>query len=459
MFLQRWASQIEQLFELLRDYNVRIVLLGTTLLGVAAGLIGVYLLLRRRVLIGDAISHATLPGVALAYLWSTSHGQEKSLGVLLCGAAISGALGGIAVLLLRHVAKLREDAALGIVLSVFFGAGVALLTVVQRIPGGESTGLEAYIYGKAAAMTPQDVWLSATASLVVLLTVGLAGKELRIMCFDAQLARSQGWPVLSLDGLLIGLVVGVTIIGLQAVGLILMIALLVVPASSARFWTHNLNAVLVISVLLGAVSCASGTLLSAAYAGLPSGAIIVLCGCFLFMISFVFGTQRGVLWRQTRIWALRREQDQQHFLRAAYEVLEARGAVPDNPAELRTSQAFPLTALQHRRDWSLGHIRRLARQLTAANLVVYSGEPTVQLTPRGLLQALASVRDHRLLEKYMLSETEAGVGEADREADYLEHGLQPEHLAELSGTLAPDPTKPVLPSPHGLEIPSRDTES
>ncbi|MEZ6078724.1 MAG: metal ABC transporter permease [Pirellulaceae bacterium] len=147
----------------LRDYNTRIVLLGTVLLGLAAGQLGVYLLLRRRVLIGDAISHATLPGVAIAFLWSVSLGQEKSLGLLLFGAAVSGSLGGMAVLFLRHAAKIREDAALGIVLSVFFGAGVVLLSIAQQ-SGGNAAGLESFIYGKAAAMTSEDVWLCGSGS-------------------------------------------------------------------------------------------------------------------------------------------------------------------------------------------------------------------------------------------------------------------------------------------------------
>ncbi len=433
----------------LRDYNTRIVLLGTVLLGLAAGLLGVYLLLRRRVLIGDAISHATLPGVVIAFLWSVSLGQEKSLGWLLLGAAVSGALGGMAVLFLRHAAKIREDAALGIVLSVFFGAGVVLLSIAQQ-SGGNAAGLESFIYGKAAAMTSEDVWLCGAAAGLVFLITGLLGKELRILCFDIELARSQGWPVLLLDALLIGLVVVVTVVGLQAVGLILIIALLVIPASSARFWTHDLRVMLPLSAVLGAISCTVGTIASATLDKLPSGAAIVLAACALFIVSFAFGNQRGVWWRLTRMWELRREQDEQHLLRAMVEHLEARSALPSLSGELKSSEAVELASLLQHRNWSWRRARRWAVRLSKKNLVVYSGGGTLQLTPRGLLRAVEYVREHRLLERYLMERASAHVAQADREADYLEHALLPEHLAELSNALREE-VPHLPPNPHPLD--------
>ncbi len=434
---------------MLQDYNTRVVLLGTVLLGIAAGLLGVYLLLRRRVLIGDAISHATLPGVALAYLWTLSHGQEKSLLWLLMGAAISGSMGGVVVLALRHIAKIREDAALGIVLSVFFGAGVSLMSIVQQQPGGNSAGLEAFIYGKAASMTSEDVWLCGIVALIVLGALIAFSKELNVLCFDIELARSQGWPVLALDSLLIGLVVAVTIVGLQAVGLILIIALLVIPAASARFWTHDLRHMMWISAVIGAISCAAGTLLSAAVAKLPSGATIVLAACALFLLSFAFGRQRGVAWRLVRNYELRREQDMQHFLRAFYEILESKNNLPDLGSELKSSQPIFLSSVCQHRHWSAAKAQRIARRLHAQNVVILAGDGSLQLTPRGLLKALSFVRDHRLLEHYMMEQAAAHGAEADREADYLEHGLMPEHSAELAGSL-PDSIANPPPSPHEL---------
>lgn len=431
----------------LSDYNTRVVLAGTTLLGIASGILGVYLLLRKRALLGDAISHATLPGVALAYLWTALVGQDKSLTVLLIGAAISGSLGGLSVLMLRHFARIREDAALGIVLSVFFGAGVALVSVLQQFPRGKISGLESFIYGKVVAITGYDVTLAAAVLAIVFTIVVLMGKELKILCFDIELARSQGWPVIALDCLLIAMVVAVTIVGLKAIGLIMVIALLVIPAASARFWTHDLNRMLLVSGVLGGISCAVGALASAAFADYPSGATIVLCACAFFLISFVFGTQRGVLWNFLHQRKLGRQQAYQHMLRICYEQLEAKGALPAS-SKANTSEVIQVTEVAQRRSWTNRFAMQIAKELDGRGLIVLRRSGDLQLTARGLVQAEEAVREHRLLEMYMMEQAEADVGQADREADYLEHGLLPEHLAELGEKVSRGAPPPVPPSPH-----------
>ncbi len=249
---------------LVEDYNTRVVLLGTTLLGLAAGAVGNFTLLRKRALMGDALSHATLPGVGLAFVIVTwAGGDGKSLPLLLAGAAVSGTLGLAAILAIRNATRLKEDAALGIVLSVFFGAGVAVLGVAQQMPTGHAAGLEAFIYGKAASMGALDAQLIGAAALVVTVACALLFKELRLLCFDEAFAGSRGYPVLMLDALLMLLVVLVTLIGLQAVGLILMVALLVVPAAAARFWTERMSSMALISAAIGGASALVGAAMSA----------------------------------------------------------------------------------------------------------------------------------------------------------------------------------------------------
>ena len=439
-------SQLWRLLTL-QDYNTRVVLAGTILLGIASGLLGVYLLLRKRALLGDAISHATLPGIALAFLWTALMGQEKTLSVLLTGAAISGSLGGLSVLLLRHFANIREDAALGIVLSVFFGAGVALVSVLQKFKQGNIAGLESFIYGKVVAITGADVALAATVLFVVVVIIAALGKELKILCFDIELARSQGWPVMLLDCLLIAMVVAVTIVGLKAIGLIMVIALLVIPAASARFWTHDLNRMLIISSLLGGVSCAVGAVASAVFADMPSGATIVLCGCGFFLLSFTFGAERGVLWTYLHQKNLRRQQEYLHMLRICYEHLESRRTLPMS-AKANKTEFIAIREVAEVRSWSQRFASKIARELDARGLVVLRRNGDLQLTARGMIQAEEAVREHRLLEMYMMEQGEADVGQADREADYLEHGLLPEHLAELGESVARGTPPPVPPSPH-----------
>ncbi len=422
-------------------------------LGHRSGLTGVYLLLRKRALLGDAISHSTLLGVAAVFLLSILAGIPRSLPLLLLGAAFSGSLGGLTVLGLRHWLRIREDAALGIVLSVFFGAGVALTGVVERLPGGNVAGLESFIYGKAASMTLSDAWLSVGLAVCVLVIIGLFAKELKILCFDMELAKSQGWPVVALDILLVGLVVTVTIIGLQSVGLILVIALLIVPAASARFWTHRLNKILAISAALGGLSCGIGTLLSASFEKLPSGATIVLVACGFFFMSFLYGFERGFVWQLIRSSRLKREQQQQHMLRSIYEMLEADGKLSDASVNRPPASVSARSVAQHRL-WSNMLTRRVALQLERIGLLTFRPDEHVQLTPRGLIIAKRIVREHRLLERFFIHRTDVSEGDADRGADFLEHSLSPELLWELEDQFRDPENSDVPTSPHPLRSPN-----
>ena len=274
----RWSRVLT-----LRDHNTRVVLLGTTLLGLAAGVVGSFTLLRKRALVGDALSHATFPGIGGAFLIGTAAGlTEKSLPLLLLGAAVSGVLGVGVLLFLRRYTRLKEDTALGVVLSTFFGAGLAVLGLVQQSGSGSAAGLGSFIYGKTASMVPDDVRLIAAGGLLAVLACGLLLKEFTLLCFDQGYAATQGWPVPVLDAVLMGLVVLVTVIGLQAVGLILVIALLITPAAAARFWTDRVPAMTALAGLLGAVSGLVGAGVSAVYADLPSGALIVLVAAAAF---------------------------------------------------------------------------------------------------------------------------------------------------------------------------------
>src|SRR5688500_1607569 len=322
---------IEELTQVLflRDYNTRIVVLGTTLLGIAAGTIGAFMLLRKRALMGDALSHATLPGIGLAFIISTlSGGVGKSLPVLLAGAVVTGVLGVLAVLAIRSSSRLKEDAALGIVLSVFFGAGVAVLGVVQKMGTGSAAGLESFIYGKTASMLSSDAALIAVSAGTVALACGLLYKEFTLLCFDPAYARSEGWPVVVLDLVMMTLVVAVTVIGLQAVGLILIIALLIIPAAAARFWTERLSTMVLSSALIGAVSGVIGAAISALAPRLPAGAIIVVVASAIFLFSMIFGPARGVLVRWVEQLRLSRTVARQHLLRAVYEWAEETGNDP-----------------------------------------------------------------------------------------------------------------------------------
>ena len=292
-----FLSQILQSLQL-HHYNTRVVVSGVTVFGATAGVIGAFMLLRKRSLTGDALSHATLPGVCLAFMLSVQlGGTGKSLPVLLSGAMISGLSGLGVMLFLRHWTRLREDSILGIVLSVFFGLGVVLQGMAVNMKQGQAAGLSSFIYGRTASMLAADAWLIVVGALVASLICALLFKELTLLCFDQDFAGAQGWPVLFLDSLLMFLVAVVTVIGLQAVGLVLVVAMLITPAAAARFWTDRLAWMVWGSALIGAASGLVGALASAMVPRLPAGAVIVLIASAMFAISLVFGAKRGLIVR------------------------------------------------------------------------------------------------------------------------------------------------------------------
>jgi manganese/zinc/iron transport system permease protein len=446
-----WPSGEELLrVLLLQDYNTRVVIIGTTLLGLAAGLVGTFLLLRKRALLSDTLSHASLPGIALTFIVLTALGGEgKNLLALVGGAALFCILGTGAVIVIQRYSRLKDDAALGIVLSVFFGLGIALMGIATRMGSGNAAGLSSFIYGKTASMLFSDAVLIAVVALLAAVCGLLFFKEFSLLCFDADYAASQGWPVTRLDFLMMTLVVVVTVIGLQAVGLILVVALLIIPPAAARFWTYNLKTMLWISSLFGALSGLFGAGLSALMANLPAGAVIVLTASLLFVVSLVGGTARGLARQGIERLRLSRRIRHENLLREIYEMLEACGQDPaaDEMECIQTRVAFD--ALLRRRSWTAGQLRRtLGGAVRAGLLRTDGGEWT--MTAAGLAEAGRIVRKHRLWETYLIEHADVAPGHVDWGADAIEHVLDAELVAELE-KLIPDGALPQIPaSPHRI---------
>lgn len=420
----------------LADYNTRVVVLGVLGLGLSCGFVGSFMLLRRRALMADTVSHATLPGLGLAFLVMVAAGGDgKWLPGLLLGASISGLAGMATVLLLRRWTRIKEDAALGLVLSVFFGLGVVLLGFIQKMSRGSAAGLESFIYGKTASMLASDALLIGATGVLAFGLCGLLFKEFTLLCFDQDFARSLGRPVLAWDLLLMSLVVLLTVIGLQAVGLILVIALLIIPPASARFWTHRLTTMAWLSALFGALAGAGGAWFSALTPRWPAGAIIVLANSAIFVLSFLFGPAKGVVGRQLTQWRLQKRIARQHLLRALFEHQE-RSARPLTPWEWLLAE----------RSWSATSLRRELAKAHSEGLVERLPEG-FSLTPSGQREAARLVRNHRLWELYLITHADIAPSHVDRDADQVEHVLDPALVAELEALLQYDEP---LPSPHPL---------
>ncbi len=441
----------------LRDYNTRLVVLSTAVLGMAAGLIGTFLTLRKRALMGDAISHATLPGVAAAFIvMALMGGSGKSLPGLLAGALAFG-LGGVGcVLLIKRLTILGDDAALGIVLSVFFGLGIALLGVIQKMPEGSAAGLESFIYGKTASVVRSDLWLILGAAGVVGFVCVLLYKEFALVCFDETYAAARGWPVIRIDGVMLALVAAVTVIGLQAVGLILIIAMLIIPPAAARFWTERLLAMLIGAAVVGAACGWFGASLSALLPRLPAGAVIVVTSAGLFLVSMIFGPSRGVLARLLRHRRLVRKTGRQHLLRAVYEAAEAdaAGRTHEDVAAM-AERGIGRGELLGMRSWTPRRLDALLVRGRRAGLVRRKADGTWALTETGVEEAARVVRNHRLWEMYLVSYADVAASHVDRDADDVEDVLGPGLVRELEGLLKDRyPDLAVPPSPHALGRPA-----
>ena len=277
-------------------YNATLVTLGALLLGLAAGVTGTFLFLRKRALVSDAISHATLPGVALAFIFMTLIGLDgRNLPGLLIGSAISALLGLLCVQFLTSRTRLSEDAAIGAVLSVFFSIGIVLLTVIQTMSTGRQAGLESFLLGSTAGMLRADAILIAVGGAIVLTLVMIFRRPMTLVAFDPGFAETSGVNLNRVDLIMMGLVLGVTVVGLKIVGLILIVALLIIPPVTARFWTDRADWVVLGAGAFGGLAAWVGAALSASAPNMPTGPIIVLVSFAMFVASMLLAPSRGLL--------------------------------------------------------------------------------------------------------------------------------------------------------------------
>lgn len=275
---------------ILTDGNTQWVLLSTLLLGIASGVLGSFALLRKQSLIGDAVAHAALPGICFAFMFI----GEKNFFVLLIGAAATGLLAAYTIQLITNTTRIKEDTAICLVLSVFFGLGIVLLTKVAQMPTGNQSGLDDFIFGQAASLVGRDVQLMGLTAAALIVITTLLFKEFKVSTFDPQFARGIGLPVGLLNFFFVSLLVITVVIGIQAVGVILMAAMLITPAVSARYWTDSLRTMVLISGIVGGLSGAAGTLISTLGKGLSTGPFIVLSATAIFIVSLLFSPKRGL---------------------------------------------------------------------------------------------------------------------------------------------------------------------
>lgn len=282
--------------DLFFDYTLRTVALGSAVLGIVSGALGSYAVLRKQSLLGDAISHAALPGIAIAFLLT---GSKQSL-VLILGAAIAGWIGTLFVMSIVRSTRIKFDSALGLVLSVFFGFGLVLLTIIQKRPDATQAGLDKFLFGQAAALLERDVITMAVLGAIAIFIMMIYWKEFKLLSFDSDFGATLGFPMKFLDTLLTTLIVLAIVLGLQTVGVVLMSAMIVAPAAAARQWTDHLGTMVFLSSLFGASAGIVGAVLSSSIPRLPTGPTIVLCISVIVVVSLFLAPRRGLVWNWFR---------------------------------------------------------------------------------------------------------------------------------------------------------------
>ncbi|KJD31222.1 zinc transport system membrane protein TroC [Tamlana nanhaiensis] len=336
---------IKEYIELLfTDYTLRTITLGTAILGAVTGMLGSFAVLRKQSLLGDAISHAALPGIAIAFLLTGT----KDSNVLLIGALVSGLVGTFWIRGIIKKTHLKSDTALGLILSLFFGFGMLLLTFIQKQPNANQAGLDKYLFGQAATLLERDVWLMTIVSGACLVVLLLFWKEFKILLFDSDYTKTLGFNTKIIDILITSFIVLAIVLGLQTVGVVLMSAMLLAPAAAARQWTNKLGVMVFLAALFGAFSGVFGTAISATQNNLSTGPVIVIIAGVFVLFSFVFSPNRGLLFKQIRFIKNRRDLQLHKTLTFMYHIADTHDNVshPHTVKILNNFQGYTKGTLQ-----------------------------------------------------------------------------------------------------------------
>ena len=278
---------------ILQSYTMQMVLLGTALLGLASGIAGTFAVLRKESLIGDGLSHAALPGVVIAFLLT----GIKDIEVLIAGAALSSIAAAWLITITVENSKIKFDGALATILSAFFGLGMVLLTYLQSLNNAGQAGLSKFIFGQAATILARDVYITSAAALIIIVLTALFWKELKLISFDVEYAKTLQIPVTFTLILYRSLLIMTIIIGIQSVGAILISSLLIAPAVGGRQWTNKLGTMCILAGFFGMISAIGGTIWSTTVQKLPTGPAIIVILSVIVLLSLIFAPNRGILWQ------------------------------------------------------------------------------------------------------------------------------------------------------------------
>lgn len=438
----QWQAQVVRYFRM-ADPTIRIAAIGSLLLGLNCGLLGTFIVVRRMALMGDTLSHAVLPGVALGFMWNFT----KDPLAIFTGATVAGLLGVVLVSLIRKTTHLKEDVAMGMVLAGFYGLGICLMTFIQGQNTGNFAGLDKFLFGQAAALSEGDIRLMVIVTLLTVTTLILFYKELLVFSFDRSFARVLGIPIEWVDFVFMLLLAFAIVISLQAVGVVLVSAMLIIPAATAYLLTGRLFRMILIAGGIGMLGGFTGAFFSFLGNNLPTGPFMVLTSAFIFTLAYVFAPGKGVLYRWQLLRRRRSVAETENLLKYIYRVLEAGDF---SKAEFRVSDL--VDCLNEPLETVMKRCERLVKE---GHLVWESGnagleeqEYLLRLTSSGMRLATSVVRRHRLWEVYLTESARYAEDHVHDDAERVEHVLSEATLARLEERLG-YPHE----DPHGRKIP------
>lgn len=417
------------------NVNTWYVVIGCLVLATTAGIVGCFAVLRKRALLGDVLAHAALPGVCAAFMLSGT----RDPWIILAGAAVSAWLGAIFVDWVTSVTRVKEDSAQGMALSLFFAVGVVLLTQIQKSGAASQAGLDRFLFGQAAALMSRDIWVIVPVGIALCGIIALGYKEFKIIAFDPDFAAATGLPRTLLEATLATLIVVAVVIGLQAVGVVLMAALLVTPAAAARYWTNRLGLVIFLSGVFGACSGLIGAFVSALAPKMPTGPWMVVAVTSVFVFSLLCAPKRGIIARVRRFHYRRQKTLRENVLKTIYNLGEPIGRwdIEQGVADILRHRPMRVPVLQ-----------RVLRGLVNEGLAREAGSDLYVLTQAGIEQGAHMTRLHRLWELYLTRKLEIAPDHVHDDAEEIEHIITPELEKRLLAVLE-DPNT----DPHGEQIP------
>jgi ABC-type Mn2+/Zn2+ transport system permease subunit len=406
-------------------------LAAAVLLGLCCGTLGAFVVVRRLALTGDMLSHAVLPGIVAGLVWSA----ERNPVLVLGAAMIAGLLGSALMQAIQRTTRLKQDAALGIVLSVFFAVGIAMISMKQP------SGVQAYLYGQAAAIDRSDLKLLAMVTVATLgMTAGLF-RVLHLNAFDAGFARLLGYPVIWLDRFFYFLLTASIVVAMQAVGVVLISAMLIAPAAAALKLSHKFGRVVTASCLIGAMGASAGVWISGAKEGVPTGPVMALSVCALFALVSLFAPRDGLLAKAVRQLRMKRRIARENLLKSIFRVMEEGQFNHD---------AVTLLDLSKRDGRPLAIIMRSVGRLVKGGDATWTGDRSgLSLTATGRRRAEEIVRNHRLWERYLTERASYAPDHVHDDADRVEHFIDEDKVRRLEETLD-FPER----DPHGRSIPA-----